>query len=87
MLRIRLTVERRDGTTEELPVYPSAILDFEKYAKKGILAAFSGTDILNEHLYYLAYCVERDAGNVVKPWKDDYVRTLAGVEVLEAPKA
>lgn len=85
MLRIRLNVERRDGTTQELPVFPPAIIAFERYAKMGISTAFSTTDIKMEHLYYLAWLADRDNGNVVKPF-DDWTKTVADVEISNDPK-
>jgi len=85
VLRIILTVETRDGEKKELPVYPPAIIAFERFAKMGISAAFSNTDIKMEHLYYLAWLAERDGGNVVKPF-DEWTKTVADVEISNDPK-
>lgn len=80
MLKIVLIIERRDGEKTELPVYPPAIIAFERYAKMGISTAFSTNDTKMEHLYYLAWLAERDGGNVVKPF-DEWTKTVADVEI------
>ncbi len=80
MLKIVLIVERRDGEKTELPVYPPAIIAFERYAKMGISTAFSTNDTKMEHLYYLAWLAERDGGNVVKPF-DEWTKTVADVKI------
>ncbi len=85
MLKIRLTVERRDGNIVELPVYPPAIIAFERWAKCGISAAFSGSDTRMEHLYYLAWLADKDNGNVVKPF-EEWSKNVADVEIGNDPK-
>lgn len=85
MIRLTVTVERRDGTQEEFPVYPSAILAFERQAKISTARAFSSDDVKMEHLYLLGYLAEKDSGAIVKVF-DEYVKTLAHVEVKAAPK-
>ena len=85
MLKIVLIVERRDGEKTELPVYPPAIIAFERYAKMGISTAFSTNDTKMEHLYYLAWLAERDGGNVIKPF-DEWTKTVADVEISNDPK-
>jgi hypothetical protein len=80
VLKIILTVERRDGERQDLQVFPPAIIAFERYAKMGISTAFSSTDTKMEHLYYLAWLAERDNGNVVKPF-DEWAKTVADVEI------
>jgi len=85
VLKIRLTVERRDGQSQELDVYPPAIIGFERWAKCGISQAFTGADTKMEHLYYLAWLADRDNGNVVKPF-DEWVKSVADVGISTSPK-
>ena len=85
MLKIRLTVERRDGNSSELPVYPPAIRNFARWAKCGISQAFTGNDIRMEHLYYLAWLADKDSGNVVKPF-EEWAKNVADVEISNDPK-
>jgi hypothetical protein len=85
MLKISLTVERRDGNSVELAVYPPAIINFERWAKCGISSAFAGTDVRMEHLYYLAWLADKDNGNVVKPF-EEWAKNVADVEISNDPK-
>ncbi len=85
MNRLTVSVERRDGSREEFPIYPSAILAFERQTKTSMARAFSTDDVKMEHLYLVAYLAEKDSGAVVKIF-DEYVKQLAYVEVAVAPK-
>jgi hypothetical protein len=85
MNRLTVTVERRDGTREEFPIYPSAILAFERQTKGSMSRAFSTEHPNMSDLYLVAYLAEKDSGTVVKIF-DEYVKQLAHVEVGTSPK-
>lgn len=86
MLRISVTVERRDGSREEFPVLPPTVIAFERYAKMGIGQAFAGNTAKFEHIYYLAWLSEKDSGNTVKVF-DEWIKSIADVEIVDSPKA
>jgi hypothetical protein len=86
MLKISVTVERRDGTREEFPVLPPTVIAFERWAKMGIGQAFAGDSAKFEHIYYLAWLAEKESGNVVKVF-DEWLKNVADVDVLDSPKA
>ena len=85
MFRIRVTVEKRDGSVNTYDVYPTAISDFEEYVKMGLVSAFSEANSRMSNLYYLAWLAEKDSGAVVKTY-ENYKKELAHVSV-EFPKA
>jgi len=85
MIDVSVSVERRDGTQDQYPVFPPTIIAFERWAKMGIAAAFSSTTVKFEHLYYLAYLAEKDAGVVVKMF-DEWLKAIKKVDIVEAPK-
>lgn len=86
MSNLLVTVKRRDGAQEEFPVYPSAIVAFERELKMGLAQAFSDTNSArNENAYKLAYLCEKDSGGVVKIF-DEWLKTVADVEISENPK-
>jgi hypothetical protein len=85
VFRIRVTVEKRDGSTNTYDVYPTAISDFEEHVKMGLVSAFSEANSRMSNLYYLAWLAEKDSGAVVKTY-ENYKKELAHVSV-EFPKA
>ncbi len=85
MFRIRVTVEKRDGSTNTYDVFPTAISDFEEFVKMGLVSAFSEANSRMSNLYYLAWLAEKDSGAVVKTY-ENYKKELAHVSV-EFPKA
>lgn len=85
MLRISVSVERRDGNREDFPVLPPTIIAFERWAKMGLASAFGGGDAKFEHIYYLAWLAEKDSGNTVKVF-DEWLKNVADVDVIDAPK-
>ena len=86
MLKISVTVERRDGNREEFPVLPPTVIAFERWAKMGIGQAFAGNTAKFEHIYYLAWLAEKDSGNTVKVF-DEWLKNVADVDVVDVPKA
>ena len=85
MLRISVSVERRDGSREDFPVLPPNIIAFERHAKIGLANAFGGGDAKFEHIYYLAWLAEKDSGNVVKVF-DEWLKGIVDVDVVDSPK-
>lgn len=85
MIDISVSVERRDGTRDEYPVFPPTIIAFERWAKMGASAAFATNNVKFEHLYYLGWLAEKDAGVVVKNF-EEWAKTLKRVDIIEAPK-
>lgn len=85
-MNLIVTVERRDGTREEYPVYPSAIVAFEREVKMGLAQAFADSNVArNENAYKLAYLCQKDSGAVVKMF-DEWLKSVADVEIGENPK-
>jgi hypothetical protein len=85
VFRIRVTVEKRDGSVNTYDVFPTAISDFEEFVKMGLVSAFSEANSRMSNLYYLAWLAEKDSGAVVKTY-ENYKKELAHVSV-EFPKA
>ena len=86
MLKISVTVERRDGNREDFPVLPPTVIAFERYAKMSIGQAFAGNTAKFEHIYYLAWLAEKDSGNAVKVF-DEWIKQVADVDIVDVPKA
>jgi hypothetical protein len=85
MIDVSVSVERRDGTREEFPVYPPTIIAFERKWKISLTAAFSTNNVFWEHLYFLGWQAEKDSGTVVKVF-DEWAKTIKRVDIVEAPK-
>lgn len=85
MIDISVSVERRDGTRETYPVFPPTIIAFERWAKMGISSAFASNSVKFEHLYYLGWLAEKDAGVVVKTF-DEWLKTIKSVDIVDSPK-
>jgi hypothetical protein len=85
MIEVSVSVERRDGTRDEYPVFPPTIIAFERKWKVGLGVAFSQTSVLFEHLYFLAWQAEKDAGVVIKPF-DEWLKNIKKVDIVESPK-
>lgn len=85
MIDVSVSVERRDGTRDEYPVFPPTIIAFERWAKMGISSAFATNSVKFEHLYYLAYLAEKDAGVVVKVF-DEWLKAIKKVDIIDSPK-
>lgn len=85
MIDVSVSVERRDGTRDEYPVFPPTIIAFERKWKVGLASAFSTNNVLFEHLYFLGWQAEKDAGVVVKPF-DEWLKAVKTVDIVDAPK-
>jgi hypothetical protein len=78
MIDISVKVKRKDGTEEIFPVYADTQIDFERWAKMSIAAAFDPASRPKmENLYYLAWLAEKNSGKVVRPF-DEWKKEIAG---------
>jgi hypothetical protein len=83
VLDISVNVKRKDGSQETYPVYPDTQIAFERWAKCSISQAFDpSAKPKMEHLYYLAYLAEKNAGKVVKIF-DEWIKEIAAVGAEE----
>jgi hypothetical protein len=85
VLELSVTIKRKDGTVSTHPVYADSQIDFERWAKTSISAAFDPSSKPKmEFLYYLAWLAEKNSGAVVKPF-DEWRRDIAGVGHEDGP--
>ena len=79
----KLKVTRADGQTTEYEITPLLEYSFEQYAKKGFHKALL-EDQKQSDIYWLVWEAVRRSGETVKPFGEDFIATLKGVEVLES---
>ena len=81
MLTMSLRVVRQDGTSTDYAVTPKTVVQFERQFSKGVGKAFS-EDQKAEHLYWLAWKSQQNAGDAVKPF-DGWLDDVVDVQMLE----
>jgi hypothetical protein len=79
---IKLRITRTDGQVGDYPITPLVQYGFEIYAKKGFHKAFI-EDSMQTSLFWLSWECIRRSGETVKPFGEQFIETLANVEVLE----
>ena len=77
---IKLTIKRVSGEVDVLVVTPAIEFAFEQYAKKGFRKAFM-EDEKQSDIYWLAHECLRRSGVTVKPFGNEFLESLEGVEV------
>lgn len=85
MIDVSVSVERRDGTRDEYPVFPPTVIAFERKWGMGLAAAFSNNNVKFEHLYFLGWQAEKDAGVIVKIF-DEWIKAIKKVDIVDSPK-
>jgi hypothetical protein len=78
----KLRVTRTDGTVGEYPITPLVQYGFEIYAKKGFHKAFI-EDSMQSHVFWLSWECIRRSGETVPMFGEEFIKTLANVEVLD----
>ena len=78
----KLKVTRTDGSVGEYKITPLIQYGFELYAKKGFHKAIM-EDQKQSDIYWLCWEAIRRSGEVVKPFGEAFIETLADVEILE----
>lgn len=81
-----IKVTKADGDTDTFPLRPRMIVAIEQKYGKG-LAKLLGEDQKMEHIYFAAWLVLKGAGQVVKPFGDDFYDTLAAAEFTTDPNS
>ena len=76
---LRVVTEKAEGT---YPITPRVQVDFEREFKVGLSKAFTA-DQKMEHIYWLGWRAQKEAGEVVKPF-NDWLNTLVSVEMMGA---
>lgn len=79
----KLIITRDTGVVEQYEITPAIEVAFEAYAKKGINKAFR-EDEKQTDVYWLCWEAIRRSGQVVPLFGDDFLKTLASVEVAES---
>jgi hypothetical protein len=79
---IKLRITRTDGTVGDYPITPLVQYGFEIYAKKGFHKAFI-EDSMQTSLFWLSWECIRRSGDTVPMFGEDFIKTLANVEVLD----
>lgn len=82
-MSFKLKITRASGEVIECPITPAIEVAFEDYAKMGFHKAFREEE-KQRHLYWLAWECVRRSGESVKPFGDEFLTTLAKVEVIES---
>jgi hypothetical protein len=75
--KMRLTVEKLDGTVATLSILPITRVACERQFGCGLGALLA--DIHEEHIYWMAWDAEHRSGKVVKPF-DDWLADIAGID-------
>jgi hypothetical protein len=78
----KLKVTRTDGSVGEYKITPLIQYAFEIHKKKGFHKAIM-EDQMQGDIYFLCWEAIRRSGEVVKPFGEAFVETLADVEILE----
>lgn len=81
MLTMTLRVVRKDGSSSDYGITPKVVVMFERQFGKGVGRAFA-EEQRAEHLYWLAWKSEHEAGKPVKPF-DGWLDDIVDVEMVE----
>lgn len=79
----KLQVKWADNTEDVYEITPVIEYAFEQYAKKGFHKALIDEQKQSD-IYWLVWEAARRQGKTVKPFGEEFVSTLARVEVLES---
>jgi len=78
----KLRVTRVDGTVGDYPITPLVQYGFEIWAKKGFHKSFI-EDQSQTAIFWLSWECIRRSGETVPMFGEDFIKTLANVEVLD----
>ena len=78
----KLKITRATGEVSEHQITPAIEYAFEKHFNGGFHKIFR-TEEKQSHIYWLAWESIRRSGEAVKPFGEEFIDTLAKVEVLE----
>ena len=81
MASLKVTFET--GAVEIYKITPAIEVEFEAYAKMGINLAFRTLE-MQTHVYYLVWIAIKNSGQTVSLWGQEFLKTLAEVEVLDS---
>lgn len=79
----KLIVKRASGETSEHEITPIIEYAFEQHYKKGFHRYFREEEFQSA-VYWLAWECIRRSGETVKPFGEQFIETLASVEVAES---
>ena len=78
---VRVTVDKRDGTSNTYEIFPEAIAAIEAFTGLGFFQVFAPENQKLNNFYYCAWAAEKDNGNVVKPF-EQYRKELRNVRFI-----
>lgn len=81
-MQLKLRVTTNEGTTYEVATNLFTIVAMERKFK--IRASDLEHGVAMEHMVFMAYEASKQAGVPVSPVFDDFIKTLADVEVIES---
>jgi hypothetical protein len=81
MASLKVTFE--SGVVETYKITPAIEVEFEAYAKMGINKCFREQEKQTD-IYYLVWIAIRNSGQTVALWGQEFLKTLAEVEVLDS---
>ena len=81
MASLKVTFE--SGVVETYKITPAIEVEFEAYAKMGINKCFREHEKQTD-IYYLVWIAIRNSGQTVALWGNEFLKTLAEVEVLDS---
>jgi hypothetical protein len=81
MASLKVTFE--SGVVETYKITPAIEVEFEAYAKMGINKCFREQEKQTD-IYYLVWIAIRNSGQTVALWGNEFLKTLAEVEVLDS---
>ena len=79
----KLKVTRADNSIEEFEITPVIEYSFEQHFKKGFHKSLI-EDQMQSSVYWLCWEAIRRSGQTVKPFGEEFLLTIKGVEVLES---
>lgn len=78
-----LKITKTDGAVQELEVTPATEYLFEQQYRKGFYKAFREDEMMSE-VYYVTWLTLQEAGETVKPFGIEFIKTLKEVEVKDS---
>lgn len=81
MASLKVTFD--SGVVETYKITPAIEVEFEAYAKMGINKCFREQEKQTD-IYYLVWIAIRNSGQTVALWGNEFLKTLAEVEVLDS---
>lgn len=79
---MQLKIRKADGNSAVYPVTPAIEVAFERHFKGGFYRLLA-EEQRSEHACWLAWECLRRSGEVVPPFGDDFLDTLAGIDIVD----